>query len=253
MLDSALSHYRQQQILTAAAVREARNRARRGAHAVVQGVQAFQLASITLTLQSTGAELVEQGITGSAVAEVNAGSLLTERAAMSSMLEQIATRDAFDRLVASLVQDAGRTAAAVDIGRRPDVTGHIRSLNLPSCSRCVILAGRVYRYSEGFQRHPLCDCLMTPTTEKAGRDLVTDPGEALARRQVTGLSKGDLQAIDSGADLGRVVNVRSKKAGLSVGSSVITRAGRLTPQGVMKVASDRPEAIRLLQQHGYLR
>jgi hypothetical protein len=243
VLDSALSHYRHQQLITAAAVREARMRLPRGAVAVVRGVNAYQLASINLTIGSTDAELAEQGLRAPSVASVNTPSLLTSGTSLTQMVEATATSEAFDRLVASLVQDAGRTAAAMDLARRPALTGHVRSLNLPSCSRCVILAGRVYRYSEGFKRHPLCDCLMTPTTDAVGQDLVTDPGEALARGQVTGLSKGDLKAIENGADLGKVVNVRSKKAGLTVGSSVITRGGRLTPQGVMKVASDRTEAL----------
>lgn len=252
MLPSALRHYRQQQAVTAAAVREARKRASRGAVEVARSVIGYQLASITLTLGSTGDELAEQGLRAPSVAAVNTPSLLTSGSSLTSMLEAAATSEAFDRMVASLVQDAGRTAAAVDLARRPALTGHIRSLNLPSCSRCVVLAGRVYRYSEGFLRHPLCDCLMTPTTIAAGKDLVTDPGEALAKGQVRGLSKGDLEAIENGADLGKVVNIRRKSAGLSVGSSVITRGGRLTPQGVMKVASDRTEAIDLLRKYGYL-
>lgn len=252
MLTSALRHYRQQQRIAALAVREARSRESRGLAQVAAGVRTYQAASIALTLQMAGDELAEQGIRAPSVAGISAGSLLTDPAEAVQMLEATATRAAFDRLVATLVNDAGRTAAAVDIARRPEIAGHIRSLNLPSCSRCVVLAGRVYRYSEGFQRHPLCDCLMTPTTIAAGKDLVTDPGEALAKGQVRGLSKGDLEAIENGADLGKVVNVRRKGAGLTVGSSVITRGGRLTPQGVMKVASDRTEAIALLRKYGYL-
>lgn len=248
MLTSALRHYQQQQRVTASAVREAR----RGLSGVAGVVAAHQLASVELTLGATGDELAEQGIAAATVARVVPAALLTAAVDVVGMVEAAATAQAFDRLVATLVNDAGRTAATVDIARRPAVTGHVRSLNLPSCSRCVVLAGRVYRHSEGFLRHPLCDCLMTPTTIAAGRDLVTDPADALERGMVRGLSKGDLDAIDAGADLGQVVNVRRKGAGVTVGSSVIERGGRLTPQGVMRVASDRPQQVELLRRFGYL-
>lgn len=253
MLTSALRHYRQQQRVAALAVRAARRSEARGLGVVASAVVTYQAAAIEVTLGATGGELAEQGIAAPAVARVVPTSLLTPVTDVVAMLDAAATSDAFDRLVATLVNDAGRTAAAVDIARRPAITGHIRSLNLPSCSRCVVLAGRVYRHSEGFRRHPLCDCLMTPTTEAAGLDLVTDPQHALAQGMVKGLSKGDLDAIEAGADLGQVVNVRRRGAGLTVGSSVMERAGRLTPQGVMRVASDRTQAVELLTRFGYLR
>jgi hypothetical protein len=187
------------------------------------------------------------------VGRVATGALLTLGSAIADRLEQAQTNAAFDAIVLSLVQDAGRTAAAVDVGRRPAVTGYVRSLNLPSCSRCAVLAGRVYRHSTGFLRHPRCDCLMTPTTGDIGPELVLDPADAIADGQITGLSRADLDALDAGADLGQVVNVRRKAAGLTVGTSVVTRAGRLTPQGVMRAAGDdRDRAIELLREHGYI-
>lgn len=57
-------------------------------------------------------------------------------------------------LAETTVQDTGRSATAAGIAVRPRVGGYVRMLVPPSCSRCVILAGRWYRYSAGFARHP---------------------------------------------------------------------------------------------------
>jgi hypothetical protein len=46
--------------------------------------------------------------------------------------------------------------------------------------------------------------------------------------------------------------VRRKAAGLTVGSSVMVRAGRLTPQACLGLASDRTEALDLLRRYGYI-
>lgn len=204
-----------------------------------------------LAAQSAGLMLAEQVIPDEAAGAVVPAAFITG-AAIAQMLDEISTDAAFDRLIATLVQDAGRTAMSVAGAVRPAVTGHVRYLNLPSCSRCVILAGRVYRYSDGFQRHPLCDCQMVLTTEEAGADLVSDPMEALERGLVRGLSQDDIAALELGADLGQVVNVRRKKAGLTTGSSVMSRGGRLTPAGIFRLASDRAEVIALLRRFGYI-
>lgn len=251
MLTSAREQYRQQQRLTALAVRQARRVKARGVAEVVRTLAAYQATAITLTVNVTPEVLAEQGIEAPPASAISLPSLLTGASA-SVLIDAAGSPEAFDRIVASLVQDAGRTAAAVDIARRPAITGYVRSLNPPSCGRCAILAGRIYRYSTGFQRHPNCDCLMTPTTNVTGRELITDPAELVEKGLIRGLSKGDLEALKVGADLGQVVNVRRKQAGLTVGSSVMQRAGRLTPQGVLAVASDRQQHIELLKRYGYL-
>lgn len=251
MLTSSLDQYRRQQRITAQAVREARRVESRGAVAVARVVATYQLASAALALESAPHVLAEQGIAAPAEGAVSLSSLLTGPATIQ-MLENTADSAAIDRLVATLLLDASRTAAVVDLGRRPVLTGYVRSLNPPSCSRCAILAGRVYRYSQGFQRHPFCDCLMTPTTDAIGKDLITDPSDLVERGLIRGLSKGDLQALDAGADLGQVVNVRRRAAGLTVGSSVMRRGGRLTPQAIMQLASDRTEVVALLRKFGYI-
>lgn len=253
MLTSAREHYQAQQQVSALALREVRRNSSRPLTSLAQIIAAYQVASITLTVGSAPAELAEQGIPDEPVGRVATAALLTSGSAIIDRLDKAQTNAMFDALVLTLVQDAGRTAAVVDAGRRPAVTGYVRSLNLPSCSRCAVLAGRVYRYSTGFQRHPGCDCLMTPTTPSLGGELTLDPTDAIASGQVTGLSSADKKALEAGADLGKVVNVRRKAAGLTEGTSVIRRGDQLTPQAIMRVAGDdRDQAISLLRTHGYL-
>lgn len=248
MLTSARNQYREQQIITARALREARRVSTRGAVAVATVISAYQLEAAGNTFGYTDAVLAEQGINSPPEGTAILSALVTGRPAIQ-MLERSANNEAMERLVLTLVQDAGRTAAAVDLGRRRGATSHIRSLQLPSCSRCAVLAGRVYPYSDGFQRHPRCDCLMTPTNASVGKDLIVDPD----RSDIRDLSKADVAALDNGADFAQVVNVRRAGAGLTVGSSVMVRGDRLTPQGVLQAsAGDKSRALQLLRANGYI-
>jgi hypothetical protein len=96
-----------------------------------------------------------------------------------------------------------------------------------------------------------CDCLMVPTTRQAGAEHLTDPMAAFRAGQVRGLSQADIEAIRVGADMGQVVNVRRRSAGLMQGSSVMERGGRLTPQGIFRIVGD-DDPLPLLRQHGYI-
>lgn len=251
MLKSARNHYRSNQRLIALALRQVRRSSSDLQAAAV--IAAYQAEAVALALAAVAAEMLEQGMVGPVLGRINQQALLTDSRAVVGMLQSSGNRQAIDRLTQTLVADAGRTASSVDIARRPVVTGHVRMLNLPSCSRCAVLAGRVYRWSTGFQRHPKCDCVMVPTTLALGNDLTLDGRKAALDGQVEGLSKADLQAIEAGADLGQVVNVRRRNAGLVTGSSVMDRAGRPTPAGIMAVSNgDRDMAVRLLKRHGYL-
>jgi hypothetical protein len=105
------------------------------------------------------------------------------------------------------IADAARTASmAASAARR--VGGYVRALRPPSCARCAILAGRWYRYSSGFNRHPHCDCAHLPAENDIGDELVTDTLAAIRDGQVHGLSAAEQQAIALGADPSQVVNAR---------------------------------------------
>lgn len=167
-------------------------------------------------------------------------------------------------IVQTQVADAARQATASEMGVRPAVVGWTRMLNPPACGRCAILAGRVYRWSEGFQRHPRCDCRHIPTTDAEPDGLVSDPRayfDSLAPvEQDRRFGASVAQAIREGADMARAVNATGRRAGMTSvqgGVKVTPEAAqrgrlRLTPEAIYRLASDRDEAIRLLEVYGYI-
>jgi len=249
MLRTAVRYYRFSGRLAARAVRQARRAPTLAAAALViaqhQATQANEVSAATTAM------LAEQGLERAPLAPLVPLAFTTGAAELGAMLSQADVDWRFDRLVSSLVQDAGRAAQLVDVTARPEVQ-HVRHLNLPSCSRCAVLAGRVYRYSTGFKRHPGCDCVMIPTTI-AAPDLTYDPQELVRTGQVTGLSKADRQAIEDGADLGQVTNIRRRSAGLMESGEALTRGDRPTPAGIYRAATSREDALERLAAAGYIR
>lgn len=251
MLASARSQYDQQVALADRAARLAQREATRSG--AIRVLHRHQARAAYDALSSLPLMLAEQGLRAPAEAAVSPTALLTNPGAVSGMLDQIETDWQFERLVRSLVLDAARTATSVGTAVRPALTGYIRALSPPSCARCAVLAGRIYRYSTGFQRHPGCDCVMQPTTTAVGARYITSPAEAQRRGAISGLSRADQKALDAGADLGQIVNVQRKSAGLTFGSSVTARGGRPTPFGIFRLAGDdRTRVIELLAQYGYI-
>lgn len=248
-LQSARKHYRLSSLLARRARTEARRAKPRGTAAVLGVVATHQVAQAQLSETAVAEMLAEQEIDSVADAFLNLLEFTTAPDDVLGMLE-VAGDQGFDRLVESIVQDSGRAAESVAVAVRPDIY-HVRFLSPPSCSRCAILAGRVYRWSTGFQRHPNCDCVMIPTTVSS--PYVQDVEQMVRDGQVSGLSKADQQALREGADLGQLVNVRSKAAGLLEGGHALTRGGRPTPAGIYRIASDRVQAVELLRRYGYVK
>lgn len=185
-------------------------------------------------------------------------------------------RSLLQGIVRTQVADAGRAAAGVDAASRAGV-GYIRMLNPPSCSRCAILAGRRYRYNQGFLRHPRCDCVHQIATTRAlnageSEGLLVDQYEyfdSLSEAEQNRIfTNAGAQAIRDGADMNRTVNARRgmEVAGRRRDPTTVElgtargrrRAGldlpgaRLTPEGIYDQAESRQEALRLLEEHGYL-
>lgn len=182
-----------------------------------------------------------------------------------------------DLIATTTVSDTSRTATSLGMASRPAITGYVRVLNRPSCSRCVILAGKWYRWNDGFARHPGCDCYHLPAAKAKAHSETTDPyayfrGLSAAQQDAT-FGKAGAQSIRDGADIFQVVNANRRSAGLTTLEGVSSRSGfaagrlngdqplpryarpstrRLTPEGVYRIASDRAEALRLLEQHGYI-
>lgn len=153
----------------------------------------------------------------------------------------------------TLLSDTGRQAESLGMGVRP-VSGYVRMLNPPSCSRCVVLAGRWYRKSAGFPRHPGCDCRHIPASESVAGDLTVDPVDYFdslsAAEQDATFGKAGADAIRSGADIGQVVNARRGVRTAQIGGRDVpittegtTRRGRayhyLAPAGTTIDRSQR--------------
>lgn len=212
------------------------------------------------------AVLEEQGISPTAVARVQprafAGVASDGRSLDSLLYEPIITTKvarrsvpdaalrrgeaALARIVTTQVADASRASVSVGMTARPAVTGYVRMVEGDACSRCVVLAGRWYRYDAGFARHPQCSCDALPSREDVAGDFRTDPDRYFEQLsevdQDRTFTKAGAEAIRDGADIARVVNSR----GLEV------PAGRRTPSTILDQAKDRSEAVSALRSSGYL-
>lgn len=181
-----------------------------------------------------------------------------------------------DLAVKTLLSDTGRAAESLGVAARPGV-GYVRMLNPPSCSRCVVLAGRFYRYKSGFRRHPGCDCRHIPARESISGDLTVDPNRyfnTLSKEaQDKAFTIAGAQAIRDGADVSQVVNANRGTATaqvygqqLAITTEGITRRGiaynsmsagsaqtpRLMPETIYRLAEDRADTLRLLRLYGYI-
>lgn len=116
-------------------------------------------------------------------------------------------------IVSTSLADTARAAASTSMAARPALTGYIRMLTPPSCSRCIVLAGRFYKWNEGFERHPQCDCLHIPEAVANQSGALANPGDFFdslsEAEQDKAFGKAGAQAIRDGASISQVVNARS--------------------------------------------
>lgn len=216
------------------------------------------------------------------------GAVTEAKAAVSrgaSTAEALEAGENWIDLMAKLqVADAARQAVGVMTASRKNIGGTVRVLNPPSCQRCAILAGRWYRWSTGFQRHPRCDCVNQPVPSKAyaeAEGFVTSPMDAYRNGEIRDLTQAQINAIEEGADIAQVVNAyrgmsttatKTRLRPTRPVESVVepgmpdllgfmppeVRAGAservrlLTPEGIYQQARNRDEAISLLRANGYL-
>lgn len=190
-----------------------------------------------------------------------------------------AGRVSVERIARTQIADAGRVAAGVEVATRPR-TGWVRMLTPPSCERCLVLAGRFYRWSDGFDRHPNDDCVSIPSVEDRAGDLRTDPDAYLRSlspaEQDRLLGPANAQAWRDGADLNQLVNAKrgmnttvdgvrtavvapEGRPATTTGTTARGLAGRrlrgtqrLVPESIYDIATDRADALRLLKLHGYI-
>lgn len=215
-LRSVSDLYRERQRITARGIvlaRRAREQSTDRLLAVLLGLQA---AMVEETADATPGVLAEQGIRDDAVAAVNVRALLgwasDGRPLASLVTIPDLTNDQFDRIVQTQLQDVARQADAIERAVRPQVTHYVRALNLPSCGRCVVLAGKPERREVAFRRHPRCDCASVPTDARNAPGLVTTQDEAWAgmdqAEREKAFTKAGAEAIRLGANVNRVVNAR---------------------------------------------
>jgi hypothetical protein len=218
------------------------------------------------------------------------GAVVRAREAdVDSLAERLTIGGAWlDMAVHTTLADTARQAASVAIAARPK-TGWIRMVNPPCCKRCAVQAGRIFKWNQGFQRHPRCDCRHIPYAESDP----FDPGINIGPQDVKDLTIAQRRAISDGADMNQVINsdrgrsanrlyttegttrsgwashVRrelAKQRG-EVATETATNAGRRgavqnyivrrtgprpTPEAIYKFADSREEAIKLLAANGYI-
>ena len=287
-LQSARERYAEQQEITADAVATARRVRFDSLSRLAALVAGFQAAAAVSGARYVPRALREQGLSLDALAEPDARTLAgwtSYGAPLEPLLDKVRgpQTDAyeFDRLIASQVQDAGRNGEVLEMAVRPAVTTYVRMLNPPSCSRCILLAGKKYHKNEGFARHPLCDCVHVPTDDEIGDDIRFDPveyfnslptAEQLAeeyphltvkmRREAGIYSQEDIftkhgaalirAAPDSKRQyvMGRVVNTRWMKRS-TAGEDALRRA---TPGDMVRRAGgNRVLLLRIMRSYGYIR
>lgn len=246
---------------------------------LVEAVETGRYAAVNTALGYTSAVLAETGQIDAPVGEIVAsrflatapdgrtvGGLLDQSIphAKVAVQEGASAREALRRAgmfltaaTLTTLADTRRSVYSADIIQRPTLTGYVRMLNPPSCSACTVLAGKWYRWNQGFQRHQRCDCQHIPAAENISGDLRTDPyayfnslDEAAQDRIFT---KSGARAIRDGADIYRVENIRMRGLGTSRQAVKYGTPTRFTVDDIYRLAgSDRNRAIQLLRSEGFI-
>lgn len=239
----ARNHYRTQQRLALAGVRAVRKAVKASpsvpaaSTTVATTLATYQMASALSASRTVAAEfgrsivtapLEYAGTTQLGFPIETAVETILNRAASDLGAEiQALTAQmlaSLDMLVEAEVIAAGADAASVEIFAED--ARFVRVLSPPSCDRCTILAGRIYRSGERFKRHPKCDCQHWPvgSEDEARRaGFILDPMEAFDRGLVggfrtledgsksfeSGFSAADVRAIVDGADIVTVANAKA--------------------------------------------
>jgi len=292
--EAAASYYAQQQQISAATVSSARKLFGRvtedfdASYADVKPgllrlVQRGRAAAASSSLDYTPALLRETGQDAAPHGLVSTARLLDaapDGRSMSTLLDWppihakiavargetpqaalLAAEKRLTRTLLTVMADTGRDVVAADIAQRPAITGYTRMLNPPSCNRCIILAGKWFRWNEGFLRHPRCDCRHIPASEDVAGDLRTDPYAYFKsldpEQQEKVFGRIEARAIREGADIYRVVNTGSAaKGGRGLATSKAAQRfgtpSRMTLDDIFRTAGTRTNAIKLMEREGFI-
>lgn len=161
------------------------------------------------------------------------------------------------RVAVNEVVQAGISGSSASLAATPTANGYVRVLVPPSCSRCIVLAGKHFEWSAGFLRHPLCDCVHRPYVGDPPAATINPEAAFRSMSEVeqdATFTKAGAEAIRNGADIGRVVNARQ---------STYVPKGRRTSRGtptrrtvedlLAMSNGDRNRFVALLDSAGYLR
>jgi hypothetical protein len=177
--------------------------------------------------------------------------------------------------------DAAAAADSVAIASAANdsktTVGWVRMVSPNACGRCAVLAGKFYRWNDGFLRHPRCSCVHIPSVEAVAGDVSVDPEkyfESLSRdRQDRAFGKANAEAIRLGGDMNQVVAASGRSGGLyTSGGRRYTREGttkrgfyrrntaggqageaRPTPWQIIRDADgDEAAAYLMLDRYGYV-
>lgn len=156
----------------------------------------------------------------------------------------------------TMLADTRRDVYQLDMVQRPRVAGYVRMLNPPSCDRCVILAGKRFRWNQGFLRHPRCDCIHIPASESVAGNMTVDPYAYFNglddKDQDRYFGKIQAQAIRDGADIYRVVNFGSTGLGTAAGNARFGTPYKRTLEDIYRRDKDRKFVVSNLQYHGWI-
>lgn len=130
-------------------------------------------------------------------------SVVHARDKYTKVEDQLASgRKWLEMLAHTAIADAGRAATQVQIAATPRA-GYVRMVNPPCCQRCAVLAGKWFRFNQGFERHPRCDCVHVPATNgRAPNGFVNE----IDPDQIRDLTDAQRRAIADGADANQVMN-----------------------------------------------
>lgn len=225
-----------------------------------------------------------RGVTGAGQAIPEAADVAiihAKQAVNNGATTHQALKQAGDFLTASMKTALADTSRGVEqMGLKSRQVGmYVRMVTGAStCGRCVILAGKRYKASQAFLRHPGCDCTHIPVSEDMAGDLMTNPHAYFDNLDDDALvkalgSKANAKAWRDGADVNQLVNAYRRKGSIqkaqqfgrrvSITTEGMTRRGlassavgaggvRLMPSSIYELAKDRGDAIRLLKSNGWI-
>lgn len=269
MLKSARDHQKRQKWLEKSALR-ATARYRGNVMATALLVAHYRFVAATDGAVSTLEQLHEQdlGVWPDGVVNVaDFAGAASDGRPLTGLMAQATNPAGLGVIVRTQLADANRTAESLQIVATPRV-GYVRMVEPGACSRCIVLAGRFYRWNRGFMRHPNCVCTHIPSLESDSDDFRVNPYEYFnsmsPEEQDRVFTKAGAEAIRDGADMSQVVNARrgmtrngvfTTEGTTSGHASTVLRPGqrRMTPESIYAQArGNREVAQQLLREHGYI-